>query len=133
MLFISRRMRNLLACDDIIELLANAIPMYIKQCKIKGTVSSLTLKKDNGLFYSFPPSLVIETNGVNTELDFWELKPKELHYMIDAISGDTNIQLNGNIDKIDPLFQSLCERLNEFNWQTVCKPSQNFSVKYDIR
>jgi hypothetical protein len=129
--FLSRKIRNLLDCGDIVELIVNAIPMLIKQNRVKETISSITIVAGEGM-YTFEPSVFVEINGTNKELYLFELRPKELHYCLDAISGDANIRLNGDKEKIEPLFKEICSQLNHFKWETVCKPTAAFAVRYKI-
>lgn len=127
----SSKIRKLLNCEDIVELMANTIPLFIKQNKIKETITSITLIAGSGI-YAFGPSVFIENNGKERELYFFELKSKELHHYLDIICGETNIQLNGNKEKAESLYKEICSQLNHFEWKTVCKPSEAFSVKYKI-
>jgi hypothetical protein len=129
--FFSSKIQKILDCVDIVELMVNAIPMLIKQNKFKETISSITLVAGGGI-YAFGPSIFVEVSGTDKELYLFELRPKELHYCIDAISGDTNIRLNGDKEKIELLYKEICSQLNHFKWETVCKPSAAFAVKYKV-
>lgn len=130
-MFFSSKIRKLLNCDDIVELMINVIPMLIKQNKIKETISSVALATGKGI-YAFGPSILIEAGGTEKELYLFELRPKELHHCLDAISGDTNIRLNGDKEKIEQLYKEICSKLSSFNWETVCKPAAAFEVKYKV-
>jgi hypothetical protein len=130
-LFFSSKIRKLLDCEDIVEFMVNAIPIFIKQNKLKEAIDSIILKVGEGI-YAFGPSILVEINGTERELYFFELRPKELHYYLDAISGETNIRLNGDKEKIELLYKEICSQLNCFNWKTFCKTSSTFNVKYKV-
>lgn len=103
-MFFLNKIQKLLDRGDIVELIVNAIPMLIKQNKLKEMISSITLVAGEGI-YAFGPSVFVEISGTNKELYLFELGPKELHHCLDAISGETNICLNGDKEKIELLYK----------------------------
>lgn len=114
---------------EIIDKTVNIITTQIKQMKLKNELESITLKVGENE-YPFPPSVSISCVGKVIELYSEFVKPKELHYEIDAISADYNLTYSNNSTIIKDTYQEIIIKLQHYDWGSICIVSKGLEVNY---
>jgi hypothetical protein len=114
---------------EVIDKTVNVITTQIKQTKLSNELEAIILKVGENE-YPFPPSVTISCGGESVELCSEFVRPKELHYEMEAISADYNLTYSNNSDIIIETYKEIVTKLQYFNWNGECIVSKGFQVNY---
>jgi hypothetical protein len=82
--------------------------------------------------YAFPPDIIVICDNCDSELNLWNLKDKELHYRIDAISGEINLELNGDEIRASKIYEEICNLLRKRDIKKICNSDTNPIIEYKL-
>lgn len=114
---------------EMIEKTVNIITRQVKQMKIKNRIESISLEMET-YECPFPPMVIITTDNDEIVLETDEVKPKELHYELEAISADFNLANENNVRVILETYENIITDLEQYDWKSICNTSNKFEVKF---
>ena len=114
--------------NDIVD----ATIKIIKQNKFKKRLTSIKLVSNDKKPYAFPPDIIVICDNCDSELNLWDLKDKELHYRIDAISGEINLELDGDVIRANKIYEEICNLLRKRDIKKICCSDTNPIIEYKL-
>lgn len=117
---------------ELINDIADATIKIIKQNKFRKRLTSIKLVSNEKKPYAFPPDIFVICDNCEFELNLWDLKDKELHYRIDAISGEVNLELNGDVTGASKIYDEICILLRKRNIKKICNADTNPIIEYKL-